>query len=80
MTQAELEEMYGVKIFPTLISQVTDSIMDDVKVWRSRPFDAIYPIVFLDVLVVKVKENKQVNNKAVYLTLSINQEGESICY
>lgn len=74
--QAELEEMYGVELSPTLISQVTDSIMDDVKAWQSRPLDAVYPIVFLDALVVKVKENKQVNNKAVYLALGINQEGQ----
>lgn len=74
--QAELEEMYGVDISPTLISQVTDSILDDVKAWQNRPLDALYPIVFLDALVVKVKENKQVNNKAVYLALGINQEGQ----
>ena len=74
--QAELEETYGVEISPTLISQVTESIIDEVKAWQSRPLDAIYPIVFLDALVVKVKENKQVNNKAVYLALGINQEGQ----
>lgn len=74
--QAEIQEMYGVELSPTLISQVTDSIMDEVRAWQSRPLDATYPIVFLDALVVKVKENKQVNNKAVYLALGINQEGQ----
>jgi putative transposase len=74
--QAELEDTYGVEISPTLISQVTDSIMDEVKAWQSRPLDAVYPIVFLDALIVKVKENKQVHNKAVYLALGINQEGQ----
>lgn len=74
--QAELEEMYGVEISPTLISQVTDSVLDEVKAWQSRPLDATYPIVFLDALIVKVKENKQVNNKAVYLALGVNQEGQ----
>lgn len=74
--QAELEETYGVEISPTLISQVTDSIIDEVKAWQSRPLDAVYPIVFLDALVVKVRENKQVNNKAVYLALGINEEGQ----
>lgn len=74
--QAELQEMYGVELSPTLISQITDSIMDDVKAWQSRPLDAVYPIVFLDALIVKVKENKQVNNKAVYLALGVNQEGQ----
>lgn len=74
--QAEVQDMYGVELSPTLISQVTDSIMDEVKAWQSRPLDATYPIVFLDALIVKVKENKQVNNKAVYLALGINQEGQ----
>jgi len=58
--QAELEEMYGVEISPTLISQVTDSILDEVKAWQNRPLASLYPIVFLDALVVKVKENKQI--------------------
>lgn len=73
--QAELQEMYGVEISPPLISQVTDSVMDEVKAWQNRPLETIYPIVFLDALIVKVKENKQVVNKAVYLALGINQEG-----
>lgn len=73
--QAELQEMYGVEISPTLISQVTDSVMDEVKAWQNRPLETVYPIVFLDALIVKVKENKQVVNKAVYLALGINQEG-----
>ena len=74
--QSELQETYGVEISPTLISQVTDSIVDEVKAWQNRPLEAIYPIVFLDALVVKVKENKQIINKAVYLALGINLEGQ----
>jgi len=73
--QAELEDTYGVEISPTLISQVTDSIMDEVKAWQNRPLEPLYPIVFLDALVVKVKENKQIINKAVYLALGINRDG-----
>lgn len=73
--QAEIQEMYGVELSPTLISQVTDSVMDEVKAWQNRPLDALYPIVFLDALIVKVRENKQVINKAVYLALGINQGG-----
>jgi putative transposase len=67
--------MYGVELSPTLISQVTDNVMDEVKAWQNRPLEALYPIVFLDALVVKVKENKQIINKAVYLALGINQDG-----
>lgn len=73
--QAEIQEMYGVELSPTLISQVTDSVMDEVKAWQNRPLEPLYPIVFLDALVVKVKENKQIINKAVYLALGINQDG-----
>lgn len=73
--QAEIQEMYGVELSATLISQVTDSVMDEVKAWQNRPLDPLYPIVFLDALIVKVRENKQVMNKAVYLALGINQDG-----
>jgi len=73
--QAEIQDMYGVELSPTLISQVTDTVMDEVKAWQNRPLEPIYPIVFLDALVVKVKENKQIINKAVYLALGINQDG-----
>lgn len=74
--QAEMQETYGVELSPTLISQVTDSIIDEVKTWQNRPLDEVYPIVFLDALVVKVKENKQIINKAVYLALGVNLEGK----
>ncbi|MFO1257365.1 MAG: IS256 family transposase [Gammaproteobacteria bacterium] len=73
--QAEIQDMYGVELSPTLISQVTDNVMDEVKAWQNRPLDPLYPIVFLDALVVKVKENKHIINKAVYLALGINQDG-----
>lgn len=73
--QAEIQDMYGVELSATLISQVTDSVMDEVKAWQNRPLDGLYPIVFLDALIVKVRENKQVINKAVYLALGINQDG-----
>ncbi|MFO1259186.1 MAG: IS256 family transposase [Gammaproteobacteria bacterium] len=73
--QAEIQDMYGVELSPTLISQVTDNVMDEVKAWQNRSLDALYPIVFLDALVVKVKENKHIINKAVHLALGINQDG-----
>jgi len=73
--QAEIQDMYGVELSPTLISQVTDNVMDEVRAWQNRPLEPLYPIVFLDALVVKVKENKQIINKAVYLALGINEDG-----
>jgi putative transposase len=50
--QAQLQEMYGVEVSPTLISNVTDAVIDEVKQWQNRPLEAVYPIVFLDCLVI----------------------------
>ena len=74
--QAELKDMYDTDVSPSLISQVTDSVMDEVKTWQNRPLDIIYPIVFLDALVVKIKEGRQIINKAVYIALGVNTEGQ----
>ena len=53
--QAQLEEMYGVEVSPTLISNVTNAVLEEVKQWQNRPLDAVYPILFLDCLVIKVR-------------------------
>jgi putative transposase len=74
--QAQLQELYGVEVSPTLISNVTDAVIDEVKLWQSRPLDRVYPIVYLDALVVKIRMDKQVVNKAIHLALGINLEGE----
>jgi len=74
--QAQLQELYGVDVSHTLISNVTDSVLDEVKTWQSRSLDSIYPIVYLDAIVIKVKDNKQVVNKAIYLALGVNLEGQ----
>ena len=73
--QSHLEEMYGAEVSPTLISSVTDAVIDEVKAWQSRPLDAIYPIVYLDCLHVKVRDGN-VRVKAVYLAIGINLAGE----
>jgi transposase-like protein len=74
--QAQLQELYGVEVSPTLISNVTDAVLDEVKLWQSRPLDHVYPIIYLDALVVKIRADKQVMNKAIHLALGINLEGE----
>ena len=74
--QAQLKEMYDVDISPTLISQITDAVLDDVKAWQNRPLDPIYPIVYFDALVVKIKEGRQIINKAVYVALGVNLDGQ----
>jgi len=70
------DEWYGADISPTLISRVTNAVIDQVVEWQSRPLDPIYPIVYLDCLVVKIRQDKRVINKSIFLALGINTEGE----
>ena len=69
------KEMYGADASLALISKVTDAVIEEVVEWQSRPLDAIYPIVYLDCIVVKIRQDKRVINKAVYLALGVNMEG-----
>ena len=69
------KEMYGADVSATLISKVTDAVIEQVVEWQSRPLDAIYPIGYLDCIVVKIRQDKQVINKAIYLALGVNMEG-----
>jgi len=73
--EASFKEMYDVDVSPGLVSKVTNAVIDQVIEWQSRPLDAVYPIVYLDCIVVKVRQDKQVINKAIYLALGINLEG-----
>jgi len=73
--QAHFEEMYGTEVSPTLISSVTDAVIEEVKAWQSRPLDSIYPIVYLDCIHVKVRDGS-VRIKAVYLAIGLNMTGE----
>lgn len=74
--QGQLEELYGVEVSPTLISNVTDAVMEEVRAWQSRPLSAVYPILYFDALFVKTRQEGPVMTKAVYLALGINLEGE----
>ena len=74
--QGQLEELYGAEVSPTLISNVTNAVMEDVRAWQSRPLSAVYPILYFDALFVKSRQEGPVKNKAVYLALGINLEGE----
>lgn len=73
--QSHLEEMYGTEVSPTLISSVTDAVIEEAKAWQSRPLDSIYPIVYLDCIHVKVRDGS-VRVKAVYLAIGLNLAGE----
>ncbi len=72
---ATFKEMYDADVSATLISKVTDSVIEQVVEWQARPLDAVYPIVYLDCIVIKVRQDRQVINKAVYLALGVNMEG-----
>jgi putative transposase len=73
--QGHLEEMYGVEVSPGLISQVTEEVIEEVKAWQNRPLDAIYAIVYLDALYVKMRHEGRVENRAVYVAIGITLEG-----
>ena len=74
--QAHFEEAYGMEVSSTLISQVTNAVMDEVLAWQSRPLDSVYPIVYLDAPVVRSRDSGSVQNKHVYLALGIILDGE----
>src|SRR5438128_5535361 len=74
--QAQLQELYGVEVSATLISNVTEAVMDEVRQWQTRPLEQVYPIVYVDCLVVNVRENQRVINKALYLVLAVNLNGQ----
>ena len=74
--EAHLEEIYGVKVGRDLISRVTDAVMDDVRDWAKRPLEDIYPIVFLDCMVLKIREGGSVQRRALYLALGVTLDGD----
>lgn len=74
--ESALVDLYGVTISHSLIAQVTDAVLDEARAWQSRPLEAIYPIVWLDGIVVKVQQNKQVINKSAHVVLGVNLRGE----
>ena len=74
--QSCLLDMYQVDVSEGLISQATEGIMEEVQVWQNRPLDNIYPVIFLDCIVVKSREDGKVTNRSVYLALGITMEGQ----
>jgi putative transposase len=74
--QGHLAEMYGVEVSPTLISDVTDGVMEEVKAWQNRPLEAVYAIVYLDALYVKMRHEGRVENRAVYVAMGIGLDGQ----
>jgi putative transposase len=73
--QQHLEEIYGVEVTAGLISSVTDEVIDEVKTWQNRQLDEVYPIMYLDAIQFKVRDNGHVKNKAIYLAIGVTIEG-----
>jgi putative transposase len=73
--QGHLKEIYGVEISPSLISEVTDAVVEEVQQWQSRPLEALYPIIYLDALYVKMRHEGRVENRAVYVAVGIKLNG-----
>jgi len=71
-----LQDLYGVEISHTIISQVTESVLDEVRAWQNRPLEPVYPILWLDGLTVKIHQGKQVVNKSAHVVLGVNLRGE----
>lgn len=74
--KAHLEEIYGVEVSPGLISSATEAVSDLVREWQTRPLDAVYPIVYLDAVRVKIRFDGQVQNRCIYLAIGVNLEGK----
>jgi putative transposase len=74
--QGHFQEMYGAEVSPSLISDITDGVLDQAKAWQNRPLDAFYPVLFLDALFVKMRHEGRVENRAVFVALAITMEGQ----
>jgi putative transposase len=74
--QAHLSEIYGTEVSPDLISRVTDAVVEELVAWQKRPLDAVWPILYLDALVIKVRDQGVVKNKSVYVALGISADGK----
>ena len=73
---AHLQEMLGVEVSPTLISTITDTVVDEVRAWQSRPLDKLYPILYLDCRMVKTREAGSAANRAIYMAIGVNIDGQ----
>jgi putative transposase len=73
--QGHLQEIYGVEVSPSLISEITDAVIEEVKAWQTRPLEPLYPILFLDALMVKMRHEGRVENRAVYVAIGIDLDG-----
>lgn len=74
--QAQLKETFDLNVSRELLSKITDSVLEEVRDWQSRPLDPVYPVIFLDALVCKVRDGGSVKNKAAHLAVGVNLDGK----
>lgn len=74
--QGHLAEIYQVEVSASLVSEVTDAVVEEVKIWQNRPLERLYPVIFLDALIVKMRHEGRVENRAVYVAIGIDLEGQ----
>jgi putative transposase len=67
--EGHLKEIYGVEVSPTLISNVTEAVMEEVKIWQNRPLDEVYAILYMDALMVKMRDGGHIGNRAVHVAM-----------
>jgi putative transposase len=73
--EGHLKEIYGVEVSPTLVSHVTEAVMEEVKTWQNRPLDEVYPILYMDALRVKVRDGGHIQNQAIHVAIAVNLQG-----
>jgi transposase-like protein len=73
---SHLSELYGTEIGRDSVSRITDAVLEDVQAWRTRPLEAVYPIVYFDAMMVRVREDRSVQNRACYLALGVTCDGD----
>jgi putative transposase len=78
--EGRLKEMYGVDVSPTLISSVTEAVMEEVKAWQNRPLEETYAILYLDALRVKICDGGHVQNKAIYVAIAATWKATRKCW
>src|SRR5882672_2641879 len=74
--QGQLSQIYQVEVSASLISEVTDAVLEEVKAWQNRPLENLYPVIFLDALMVKMRHEGRVENRAVYVVIGIDSQGQ----
>jgi len=73
--QGHLQEMYGIEVSPALVSNVTEAVMEEVRLWQNRALEAVYPILYMDALTVKIRDNGHIQNKAIHVAIGVNMDG-----